>query len=55
MKIEFSQHSLERIRVRKISKKRVMATMGYPDEEVGSYRFRKLLRKRYGGRILEVV
>lgn len=55
MKIDFSEHAKERLRLRKISKNRVMETMANPDEEVGSYRLRKLLRKRYGGRILEVV
>lgn len=55
MKIEFSKHAEERIKSRKISKTRVIEVIKNPDKVILSFRFRQLLQRTYGGKILEVV
>lgn len=55
MEIEFSKHSIERLKHRKISRNRVIHTISHPDEQPPSSRERRLNRKRFGSKILEVV
>lgn len=55
MKIEFSDHAEERIKFRKISKKKIFDAIRNPDISVPSFRSRGLIRKYYGDKILEVV
>lgn len=53
--IEFSKHSKERNKKRKISNKKIVETVRNPDEVKSSYQSRKLYRKQFGDKILEVV
>ena len=55
MKIEFSNHSLDQIKKRNITKISVIKTINDPDEILPSYRKRKLIRKSFNDKILEVV
>lgn len=55
MKFEFSEHSLERIKKRQITKGQIFQTIISFDETSGSYRSRKLFRKRFDDKILEIV
>lgn len=55
MPIKFSDHALEQIRERRLSKAQVKKTVENPDEILPSFRDRKLRRKKFGGKILEVV
>jgi hypothetical protein len=56
MKVEFSQHSLDRLKIRaSITKVMVLETLKNPDDTVGSNRGRILYQKRYRELILEVV
>lgn len=53
--IVFSDHAEEQLRRRKISRKLVEETVRSPEEILESFRGRKLRRKRFGGKILEIV
>lgn len=55
MPIEFSDHALEQIRERNLSKTQVKKTVENPDEILPSFRNRELRRKMFGDKILEVV
>lgn len=55
MRIEFSEHAKERLKVRKISKLKVLEVINNPERTVRSFRSRKLIQRRYGGKILEVI
>lgn len=55
MKIELSSHAQDRLGSRKISEEHVFKTLANPDETFGSYRSRKLSRKKFNDKILEVV
>lgn len=53
--IIFSEHAvLQRIK-RKISENRILETIKKPDESESSFRNRRLSRKKYGDKMLEVV
>jgi hypothetical protein len=53
--IEYSDHAEDGIRKRKISKKLIREAVLEPDEVLDSFRGRKLRRKTFGGKMLEVV
>lgn len=53
--IEFSDHSRERNRLRKIPRNRIIQTVKNPDLTLKSYRNREIRRKKFAGKILEVV
>lgn len=53
--LEFSDHAKERNLKRKIPKDRIIKTVKNPDEVLESVRDRKLRRKKFGEKILEVV
>ena len=55
MPVEFSDHVIEQLKERHISKIRVKETVENPDTILPSFRDRKLRRKEFGGNILEVV
>lgn len=55
MEIEFSDHVVEQIKRRGISKKKVLETVDNPDREMLSSRGRRLLQKKFGDKVLEVV
>jgi hypothetical protein len=55
MKVLFSDHAVGQIRKRKISKQLILEVINEPEKEIGSFRTRRLLQKRFGGKILEVV
>ena len=55
MIIEFSEHALDAIEKRKIPKKEVNTTVSHPEEIIKSYRGREMRRKKFHGKILEVV
>lgn len=55
MPIEFSDHALEQIKERNLSKAQVKKTVENPDKILPSFRNRKLRRKMFGDKILEVV
>lgn len=55
MMIVFSDHAGEQLKRRKIPKKWVEETVRSPEEIFESLRGRKLRRKQFGGKILEVV
>lgn len=55
MLIEFSQHALDQLRERGISKLMVVETVRHPDEVLDSFRGRQLFRRAYNGLMLEVV
>ncbi len=55
MDIEFSDHAKERNLRRKIPKNRIIQTIKNPSELLGSSRGRKLRRKKFGNKTLEVV
>jgi hypothetical protein len=56
MQIEFSQHCLEQLRIRKrITKHMVIAAVTMPDQIIDSYRGRKMYKKSYETDMLEVV
>lgn len=55
MRIEFSEHAEDRIHKRKIPRARIRETIQNPDEALDSFRGRKLRRKRFGDKILEIV
>ncbi|MBI4991382.1 DUF4258 domain-containing protein [Candidatus Gottesmanbacteria bacterium] len=53
--IEFSDHAKERNLKRKIPKNWIIKTVKEPEEILNSFRGRKLRRKKFGDKILEVV
>ena len=53
--IEFSEHAQERNLKRKIPKKWIIETVRNPAEVKNSFRGRKLRRKRFRDKMLEVV
>jgi len=55
MKIKYSDHCVERLKKRRISKLRVESTIQNPDNTLKSFRSRRLLQKHFGDKILEVV
>lgn len=55
MGIRFSEHSGEQIKRRGISNKQILEAVRTPEEILPSFRGRKLRRKRFGDKILEVV
>jgi len=56
MKIEFSQHAVNQLKIRtRITKQMVVETVKNPDETSLSYKNRKLYRKRFSEEILEIV
>lgn len=55
MHIEFSDHAKQQLKRRKISQQLVKNVIQNPEEKVSSYRERRLLKKRIGGKLLEVV
>lgn len=55
MGIKFSDHALEQIKRRGLSRKKILETVKSPDSELSSSRGRRLLQKKFGGKVLEVV
>lgn len=55
VKIEFSDHSLKQNLDREIPSSRVRKTVDDPDEMLSSFRERKLYRKKFADKTLEVV
>lgn len=56
MKIEFSRHATDQLKIRqRITKKMILEAINYPDNIVSSFRDRQLYQKNYGKEILEVV
>jgi len=53
--IRFSEHAKKQLKERYISKKRTVETVTNPDTVLVSFKNRRLRRRRFGGRILEVV
>lgn len=53
--IVFSKHVKERLAKRRILKTRVTKTVQFPEEISESSRSRKISRKKFGNKILEVV
>ena len=53
--IVFSDHAIERSKERKIPKKLILETIFSPEKVTENFRGRKLHRKRFGDKILEVV
>lgn len=53
--IVFSEHAKERNRKRKIPEEWILETVRDPDKIISSFRDRKLRRKRFDDRLLEVV
>lgn len=55
MPITFSDHARNQLKIRRISKKRIFETIRDPEKVKVSYKNRRLRRKIYGGKILQVV
>ena len=55
MRILFSDHSRDRLLERNINKSDIIEVVNNPDEIVSSSRNRKLYRKRFLNKVLEVV
>lgn len=55
MSIEFSKHAKERLKKRSISPKLIKDIVENPDEILSTFRGRKLRRRRFSSKILEVV
>ncbi len=55
MKIKFSEHAKEQLRERKIARRLIIQTVNDPESKQKSFRKRLLLRRSFGGKILEVV
>lgn len=53
--IEFSDHAKERNRKRKIPIKWILKTVKNPEEILDSFKGRKLNRRKFGNKILEIV
>jgi len=54
-KIVFSQHALDQLKKRSITKKSVKDTIKSPENKDKSFRGRELRQRVFGARILEVV
>lgn len=55
MPVVFSDHAKFQIKKRLISQKRIIETVRNPQEIVPSFKNRRLRRKVFGGKILQVV
>jgi hypothetical protein len=55
MKIEFSDHAKDRIKERKISISIVIKTIKNPEQIENSFKNRKLFRRNFRGKTLEIV
>ena len=55
MQIVFSDHSLARIKERKITKLQVYATIRNPQQKDTSYRERLVYKRKFRSKILEVI
>ena len=55
MKIEFSGHSLNQLKRRRITQKMVIEALSEPIRYLPSYRDRTLIRSRFGAKIMEIV
>lgn len=55
MPIVFSDHAVFQLKKRRISKKRIIDTIRNPEGIKQSYKNRRLRRKSYGDKILQVV
>ena len=55
MPIVISNHAKRQLKRRKISQKLVLSSVRNPQEIIGSYRDRRLRRKRIGSKILEII
>lgn len=55
MKIIFSDHANQQNLRRKIPKKYILETIKNPENNIRSFRARRLRQRTYGGKILEVV
>ncbi len=56
MRIEFSEHSLDQLRIRtRITKQMILETIDQPDQVLNSYRARRLYLRHYHSDTLEVV
>ena len=55
MPIKFSQHAKVQLKKRRISQKRIFETVRNPEEMLQSYKKRRLRRRLFGDKILQVV
>lgn len=55
MRIVFSQHAIERMNQREITKLQVFSTIKSPQEKVESYKDRIIYKRKFGAKTLEVV
>ncbi len=55
MPIKLSEHAKYQLKKRHISQKKILETVRNPEETKPSYKNRRLRRKVYGGKILQVV
>ena len=55
MPIIFSDHAKFQLKKRQISQKRIIETVKDPQEVISSFKNRRLRRKIFGGKILQVV
>ena len=55
MPIVFSDHVRLRLKKRRISQKRTLETVRDPQEIIQSYKKRRLRRRFFGGKILQVI
>lgn len=55
MSIEFSEHALEQMKERSVSRVRVLTTVKKPDTKQKSFKNRVLRQKHFGDKMLEVV
>lgn len=55
MPIKFSEHATNQLKLRKISKKRIIEVVRNPEDVKASYKNRRLRRRVYGGKILQVI
>jgi len=55
VELEFSQHGLEQIRRRGISKTRVKKAIQKADNQQATFKGRRIFQKRFGKKLLEVV
>lgn len=55
MPVVFSDHAKLQLRKRGISQRSVLETIKNPEEESKSYKERRLRRKVFGGKILQVI
>ena len=56
MRIEFSNHALDQLKVRsRITRRMVLDAVQHPDNVIESYRDRRVYQKVYGKETLEIV